>query len=149
MGAVVTPVLLPQCGRPLRTVMLERLMDAGTWLHRDELSEGLSSSPPAIEDALADLVIDGQAEFRQNVGYRLAGTVLVRRAVKLMRTQKSRRGVASQEFNGHYRVGVAEMHGMDLVVYELTMPMPEAGEGYLAQHGRQIAAVFDLATREG
>lgn len=149
-------VLLPQCGRPLRRVMLERLVIEGTWVSGAELADGLSSSPLAIEDALADLVIEGQAEFRQHVGYRLKGTVTTRRAAKLMRTECRRRGVFAHQVGDEFRVGVAEMlwlgqpgrDELDLVMYELVMAMPAPGPKNLAEHVAQVDAVLKFATRQ-
>jgi hypothetical protein len=135
----------------LKTQMLERLIDAGSWLMRHELVVGLSSSSPlAIEDALADLVIEGKAEFRQAGGYRLAGGALARRAAYLLRTERKGRAVFGQQDGANYRVGVAEMRQLGarlektLVMYEVAMPMPPSGPKHLEQHMRQVWGVVGL-----
>lgn len=138
----------------LKTHMLERLIDAGSWVMRHELVAGLSNSPPAIEDALADLVIEGQAEFRQAGGYRLAGGALARRAAYLLRTERRARAVFGQQQGSEYRVGVAEMRRLGarqertLVMYEVAMPMPPGGPKHLEQHMRQVWGVAGLAMGE-
>lgn len=133
-----------QCGRPLRVVMLERLVDSGTWMSRDELASNASSSPPAIDDALADLVVEGKAEFRQAVGYRLAGTELARAAAKKLRAEGLVRSVCGRQVKDEYRVGVAEQRdGLGLVMYELAMPMPDSLDGHL----RQVNAVIEFTRR--
>lgn len=94
MGAVLTPV---GSGRPLRALLLERLMDAGTWVEPVPLCQGLTTCQMALEDALADLVVDGKVVFRLAVGYRLAGGPEVRRAAQLMRRARSSRGAFMRE----------------------------------------------------
>lgn len=136
--------------RPLRQIFLARLIDAGNWVSRDELTADTSSSTLAVEDALADLVVDGQAEYRQHVGYRLAGGVQARRAAWLLRNGNHTRAVFAEPVAGEYRVGVAERpdrESLNLVMYELAMPMPEPGPDSLAQQQRMAQAVLDLATK--
>lgn len=145
------------CARPLRSVVLERLVDAGTWVDGPALAHGCSSSPMAIEDTLADLVIEGKAEFRQAVGYRLAGTPQSRRAAQMLRQQRVAKAVFAREVRAgavqEYRVGVAQVCGpsvgagagdLGLVLYELALPMPPEGPGHLAAHARQVQAVIDF-----
>jgi hypothetical protein len=137
----------------LKTRMLERLIDGGTWVSREALAEGLSTSPLAQEDALADLVIEGLAEFRQGSGYRLAGSAVQRRAVLMLRKQGTRRSVFAHESKGQYRVGVAELQklgqteALSLVMYEMVLPMPEPGPDALGQHLRQVQGVVDFSMR--
>ena len=50
--------------RSLKTRMLERLVMSPGWLTPATLAAGLSTSRPAIEDALADLVIEKKADYR-------------------------------------------------------------------------------------
>lgn len=57
---------------PLRDVMLKRLQATSVWLDRHALSAGASASNWAIDDALADLVLDRLVVYRQGFGYRLA-----------------------------------------------------------------------------
>lgn len=136
--------------RPLRQVFLERLMDAGTWCSREELAAGTSSSQVAIEDNLADLVIEGLAEYREHVGYRLAGSVLQRRAVKLMRQDKTQRQGYGEASGDEYRLAVVEQvmgndrtAGLDLVMYELAVPLPEDPAERLQVQQRLAQAVAD------
>ena len=141
---------MPPSVRPLRPQLLERLIDAGTWCSREELTAGTSSSQLALEDCLADLVVDGVAEYRKDAGYRLAGGVMARRAAQLMRRERLTRAVCANPMGGEYRVGVAERkdcESLDMVMYELALPMPEPGPGGLAEHMRQVQAVMDLTTK--
>jgi len=134
-----------QCARSLKTVMHERLMDSGSWLSRDALASNASTSPPAIDDALADLVMEGKAEFRQAVGYRLVGSELVRAAVKKLRAEGLSRQVLGRQVKAEYRVGVAERHDvLGLVMYELALPMPPDGPDHLNQHKRQMDALLEF-----
>lgn len=134
--------------RPLKEVILERLMDGGTWMSREALAKGASTSNPAIDDALADLVLERRAEYRQAVGYRLAGTELERAAVKQMRAQGLTRSVCGRQVKNEYRVGVAEQRGaLGLVMFELAMPMPKPGPDGLVQHMAQLNAVIEFTKR--
>lgn len=136
--------------RPLKAVMLERLMDCGTWMARAALAQGASTSPAAIDDALADLVIEKKAEYREAVGYRLAGTEMTRAAAKKLRAEGLARSVCGRQVKQEYRVGVAEQRGaLGLVMYELAMPMPPAGPEFVAQHLRQVDAVIDFSLNKG
>jgi hypothetical protein len=134
----------------LKTQMLERLIDAGSWMRRADLVAGLSSSPLAQEDALADLVIEGKAAYSSQ-GYQLAGGVMAKRAAWLLRRKNTARAVYGEEVKGEYRVGVAEMRQMgarnelSLVIYELAMPMPAPGPDALEKHLRQVRGVMDLS----
>lgn len=129
--------------RALKAGLIGRLIDAGTWVSRDELAEGLSTCVPAVEDNLADLVLEGKAEWREGSGYRLAGTLLARRAAQLMRSTGSRRSVQAMQHKDQYRIGVAEQRdGQDLVLYEIALPMPKPGPDALRQHLAQVDAVM-------
>lgn len=131
--------------RPLKDVMLERLMDSGTWLSRAALAQGASTSAAAIDDALADLVLEKKAEYRQAVGYRLAGTELTRAAVKKLRCEGLSRSVLGCQVKDEYRVGVAERRDiLGLVMYELALPMPPVGPDQLTEHLRQVNAVIEF-----
>jgi hypothetical protein len=135
--------------------LVTRLMEAGTWVPRAQLEAGLSSTcEPAIDDALADLVMEGYATFDAHAGYRLAGTPLARRAAHKLRAEGLVCAVVAEPHKGHYRVGVAEMAspraeaaGLHLVMYELTMPLPPDGPDGLTQHLAQVRAVEDLCAR--
>lgn len=149
MTAVATA---PATGRPLRTVFLERLIDAGTWVHRDELTADTSSCAPAIEDALADLVVEGKAEYREHSGYRLAGTLVQRRAAALLRKQrhsqaKRRCGVYSEVIGDEIHIGVAEerdaVADLGVVMYQLAVPLPTDPTERLAKQQQVLHAVLD------
>lgn len=66
---------------PLRRRVLDALAAAGTWVARADL-DGFTHCAPALDDTLADLVIDGTAEYRQHAGYRLVGDALARDALR-------------------------------------------------------------------
>lgn len=133
---------------PLKTVLLRRLMASGTWMRRAELTQGCSTSPLAIEDALADLVIDRQAVYRDDVGYRLSGTPLARQAAKTLLEKGLARAVCGRQVKDEYLVGVAEQQAeLGLVMYELAMPMPASGPEFVAEHLRQVDAVIEFSTR--
>ncbi|MFN4360502.1 MAG: hypothetical protein ACK4F4_07240 [Hylemonella sp.] len=139
--------------RPARQVLLERLIDAGTWVTPDELTQGVSTCPPAVEDALADLVIEGKADYREHSGYRLAGSLVQRRAAKLMlqakrKSQAPRRcGVASEVIGDEIHIGVAEerddVADLGMVMYQLAVPLPADPTERLATQQRAVQAVLD------
>lgn len=134
--------------RTLKGVMLARLMDSGAWMSREALARGASTSPAVIDDALADLVLEKKAEYRKAVGYRLAGSELVRTAVKKLRAEGLSRAVCGRQVRDEYRVGVAQAHAaLGLVMYELALPMPEPGPDALAQHLRQVDALIEFTKR--
>jgi hypothetical protein len=133
----------------LKTQMLERLIKCGAWMLRDELVRSLSTCAPAIEDALADLVIEGKAEYRPEAGYRLTGSVLVRRAAHLRQRKGLAKAVYGEQVGKEYRVGVAEMkrlghrNEVSLVLYEMAMPMPPAGD--IEAHQRQVQGIINFS----
>lgn len=140
---------MKQGHRTLKQLMHERLMDASTWLTGAALAEGLSSNVIAVEDALADLVIEDLAQFKEAVGYRLSASTLCRAALREMRRKNLKRAVFARPFNDAYRVGVAEYqpaHGV--VLYEIEMPMPPAGPQALEQHLKQVDAVLKFTERD-
>ncbi|MFZ4286605.1 hypothetical protein [Variovorax sp. HJSM1_2] len=140
---------------PLMDELVTRLMEAGTWVPRAQLEAGLSSTcTPAIDDALADLVVEGYATFAEHAGYRLAGTPLARRAAWKLRAEGLTRAVEAEPHKGHYRIGVAEVaspegqgKGLHLVMYELSMPLPAEGPDQLTQHLAQVQAIDNFASR--
>ena len=135
---------------PTRTKVLNQLIDAGSWLQREQLAP-ITTCVPALDDALADLVEAGQVEFRVNVGYRLAGSVAVRRAAWLQRHRKTKKAVFAQPdtADGQLHVGVAEeIEGVGNVFFEICMPLPEPGPDYLAQHLVQVDQVLAFANRK-
>lgn len=135
---------------PIKMQLLRRLVAAGTWQRRGVLAHGLEKSPLAkllVEEALADLVVDGKAVYREDAGYRLSGTALCRQAAKELLEKKLARAVHSRQVAQEYLVGVAQAHAeLGVVMYELAMPMPAAGPDFIAQHMKQINAVVDLTT---
>lgn len=146
---------MTQGHRTLKDLMLERLMLATGWTSGPDLAEGLSTSEPAIEDALADLVIEGKADFKEAVGYRLKASVLCRHAARMLKTQGTRLAVKGHPFEGNgktadtYRVGIAEQRDdIGLVMYELEMPMPPKGPDSLQQHLSQIDGIINFAERK-
>lgn len=136
-----------------RTLVLrltDALIDGGTWMSRDELQAGQECSAVALEDALADLVIGGVADHRANVGYRLAGTNVCRRAAQLMRRDGKRAAVVGGPGKDGYRIGVAEHRAaIGLVMYELAMPLPEPGQDALQVHLEQLGGVLEFVDSRG
>lgn len=133
---------------------MDALIEGGTWMTRDELQVVADCSRVAVDDALADLVAEQKVTWRENVGYRLAGTVVCRRAAQLMRAKGKKAAVVGVQHKGQYLVGVAETRAeLGLVMYELSMPMPEPGPEALTQHLEQVGGVmkfFDqLETNRG
>jgi hypothetical protein len=109
--------------------ILDTLTEVGTWRSRPELKDAHDCSEVALDDALADLVMDGHINYRENVGYRLAGTTLARRALQMAsrerRTNPKRRRFMTRNFfhEGAMRIGFAEVREVNgeeqLVGYEL------------------------------
>lgn len=131
---------------PLMRRMLKRLVLAGAWVEREALVQGLSSCEPAIEDALADLVLEGHAEYREAVGYRLAGAPMAREAARMLVRDKVQRAVTGRQVGDRYQVGVAERRGqLGVVMYELALPLPEPGPDSLEAHLKQVDAVLAFA----
>ena len=119
-------------------------------MSRDELQASRECSDVALEDALADLVVDGVADFRANVGYRLAGTGACRRAAQLMRRDGKRAAVVGLPSKDGYRVGVAEIRAeLGLVMYELALPLPQPEEDALQVRLDQVDAVLDFVNSRG
>lgn len=52
---------------PLRNKVLRVLLTQGTWVERAAFNT-LTTCQPALDDVLADLVIEGHAEFKRHVG---------------------------------------------------------------------------------
>lgn len=128
---------MTQGHRMLKERMHSRLMLAVRWVSGAELAAGLSTSRVAIEDALADLVTEGLAEFDAALGYRLSGSQLCRDVVRDLRLDiarseqknKFRRCFQIKDFGEVMRVGVAEHRpNTGLLVYELELPFPGAEE---------------------
>jgi hypothetical protein len=141
---------MSQGHRTLAARILDVLIDSGTWMSRVELHAGLECSEVALDDALSDLVIEGQVDFRANVGYRLAGTAVCRRAAQLMRREGKRAAVIGEPGKDDYRVGVAEHRAaIGLVMYELAMPLPAPGDDALQAHLAQVGGVMEFVNSRG
>ena len=140
--------VLAAASRPLKTRMLNRLLGAEGWTQRDALASGLSTCLIAIDDALADLVADDAAEYKQGVGYRLKGTVLCREAMRMLKRERVQRAVKAAPLDGMWRIGVAEhRQGFGLVMYELELPyisLHADGDGYQ----KQLNAILKFTTTE-
>lgn len=125
---------------PLRSAVLDVLARAGTWVPRTDLDR-LTTCAPALDDVLADLVVEGLAEFQQFVGYRLAISPLARQALQKLKLQpQDTRSVQAQtiEKNGRsqVRLGVAERRadlGGQVVTYDMTLPVCDTPAAALAQ----------------
>lgn len=119
--------------------LLEALALAGTWVDRAHLGALFPGrSPVALEGALADLVSQGQAQYRANVGYRLAGELVARMAAKLAKVQGLElAGVVAGADGSHCAIGVAQDFGDDgLVTY--AEPVPLGGQDAALQRLREI-----------
>jgi len=134
---------------PARKRAVDLLVRAGTWVSRAELST-LSTCVPAVDDALADLIVEGVAEYRENVGYRLAGTPAARRAAQLMAKSGRRAAAVGVPGPDFYRVGVAEQRAqLGLLMYELALPNPEPGPAALQKHLAQVEGVIAFVNSRG
>lgn len=119
-------------------------MASGTWMNREQLSDGASSSPAAIDDALADLVLEKKADYRQGVGYRLAGGQMAREAGKVLARDGTRRSMAGAMVKDEYRVGVAERTDtLGVLMFELALPKPRT----LDEQLRQVQALGGFLTK--
>ena len=109
----------------LKNKMARRLLLAVRWVTADELADGLSTCPAAIEDALADLVLEGCAEYKPRVGYRAAASDTCRDALRQLMLGKHARHVVGRPFENVLRLAVAERRaGLGVVSYELELPLP-------------------------
>lgn len=125
---------------PLRTKVLRLLLTRGSWVQR-EVFNPLTTCQPALEDVLADLVIEGHAEFKRYAGYRLLGGPQVREArVQLMTDPSLLRAVAAAEVQteaGQQLVmGVAERRaelGGAVVTYQMELPVCGSPSELIAQ----------------
>lgn len=133
--------------RSLKTRMLERLVATQGWQTAEALAAGLSTSRLAIEDALADLVMEQKAEFMPAAGYRLKATDLCRQAARMLKTRNVERAVTGGQAGNVYRLAVAQIAEGDLVLFELEIPMPPEGPEQLPQHLLQVDAFLKFTTR--
>nr|WP_315242148.1 hypothetical protein [uncultured Albidiferax sp.] len=132
--------------RPLAAVLVERLVAAGTWVNRPTLVRGLSTSTVALEDALADLVVGGKAEWRDGSGYRLVGGQLARQAAQKRQAVDGYLHVLGKDGPSVYRVGVAErFEGLGVVMYELELPLPAPGPNFMKQYQRIVESILPFS----
>lgn len=137
-----------QVARSLKARLLNRLLDADGWTQRDALTDGLSTCRVAIEDALADLVVEDAAEFKPGVGYRLKGTVLCREAMRTLKRERVQRAVKATSFGDMVRIGVAEQRAdCGLVMYELELPAVALGDG--PKYQKQLNAILKWGRHDG
>lgn len=133
---------------PLRTKVLRVLLTQGTWVDRTALNH-LTTCQPALDDVLADLVIDGHAEFKKFAGYRLCGGPQVRAArVQLMTDPALVRAVSAVEqqtdAGPQLVMGVAERLpelGGAVVTYQVALPVCGSPSELLAQ-AQALAGFF-------
>ncbi len=133
---------------PLRTKVLRLLLTQGTWVDRTALNH-LTTCQPALDDVLADLVIDGHAEFKKFAGYRLCGGPQVRAArVQLMTDPALVRAVSAVEqqtdAGPQLVMGVAERRpelGGAVVTYQMELPVCGSPSELLAQ-AQALAGFF-------
>lgn len=113
----------------------EALLRSGTWVGR-EVFDGLGHLPVPTENALADLVMLGMAEYQRGAGYRLAKPALARAAARdLMAAPGDRRCVRTRQREGALDVGVAVRFGplaTDVAATVVEVPEPAGLEGLQA-----------------
>lgn len=123
--------------RTVRQRVFSTLVDAGNWVKRQDLAK-VSGVKSAIEDALADLVLEERVEFSPAMGYRLAGGEQVRDAARALRASYKKgsdcgpmtRAVSVGAPTGHGDrvMGVAELRALspgaapELVLYRMVIP---------------------------
>lgn len=117
---------------PSYKAALGLLLASGTWVSRADF-DSVAASPVAMDDALSDLVMLGQAEFMPQAGYRLKQPRLARDAGRsLMAQPKLSRQVFVQHRDGQLDVGCAMRLGpdpTDVVMVCLKVPAPAGGGG--------------------
>jgi hypothetical protein len=141
---------MSQGQKKLRDHLTDALIDSGTWMSRDELQAAHDCSVIALDDALSDLVMEQVVDFRMNVGYRLAGTNVCRRAAQLMRLEGKKAAAVGVPHKDGYRVGVAEHRAaIGLVMYELSLPPPAPDQDALQVHLEQVGGVIEFVNSRG
>lgn len=131
--------------------LVDALIDSGTWMSGAELRSAFKDrSQVAVDDALADLVVDGRVDYRENVGYRFSGTAICRRAAQLMRRERMKAAVIGVPTQDGYHVGVAETRaGLGMVMYELAMPMAAPDQDALELRLQQVGGVMQFLDSRG
>jgi hypothetical protein len=138
--------------RPLGELLVDTLIDSGTWMTREDLHVQLPDhSDVAMDDAIADLVIEGKADWRENVGYRLAGAPVARRAAQRLHRAPAgtKRFSLAIRLNDGFHIGVAEERAdLGRVMYELALPPAAPGEDELDHLQRQVEGVLHFMDAE-
>jgi hypothetical protein len=136
--------------RTLAMRLLDALIEAGTWMNRVELQACQDCSAVALEDALADLVTGRHVDYRANVGYRLAGTNVCRRAAQLRLREGKKLAVVGGPSKDGYRLGFAEDRGaLGVVMYEMALPLPAPDQDALQVQLEQVGAVVAFVNSRG
>ncbi|MGE0350924.1 hypothetical protein [Hydrogenophaga sp.] len=128
---------------------LRQLMAAGTWVPREDLA-GCAQSPVALEDALADLVMLGQADYQQGAGYRIKQPAVVRQAAKALLAQPDlRERVDLRQVPGGVHLGMARRTGpgeLDVLMFGMVVPAPDgATDGECLSHAAALQATVGRA----
>lgn len=117
---------------PSYKAVMKVLMARGTWVDRAELSS-CSTCVPALEDALADMVLAGKVEYRVGVGYRLQHSVLVRHAVReLVSKPDLKKSVRLIQRADGVHLGIAKRTGpdvLDMAMADMVVPLPKGADG--------------------
>ena len=120
---------------PLRRRVIELLAGAGSWVPRLELDR-LTECRPALDDTLADLVIDGVAEHRQHSGYRLVGDPLARAALQRLQASPEDHRVVLGRDDGPKGMRLAfaqRVPAVGLVHWVMDLPAIEDADQALAR----------------
>lgn len=98
------------------------LMERGTWVARSEF-DALGHLPVPLENALADVVMLGQAVYQRAAGYRLAQAPVVRHAAReLMARPAESRWLQMLQAGDEVHVGVAVRRGDAVLMGGLVVP---------------------------
>jgi hypothetical protein len=134
----------------LRRRVLEALLSQGPWVQRCAL-DGLTGCAPALDDVLADLVVEGVAEFKPSLGYRVCGGPLVREVHlrMLCDPQACRHTVALERATdaGPQIVAAMALRMPDGGTVAFALELPPAASPQLVH--AQADALLRLATRGG
>jgi hypothetical protein len=136
--------------KPLTAYLVDALVEAGTWMSRDELAAVRECSDVALDDALADLVVAGRAKWHRSMGYRLDATPPCRLAAQKRVRDGTRLAVVGVPRKDGYHVAVAEeREDIGLLLYELAFPVPGPDEDPVALQLRIADAVIDFVNERG
>lgn len=134
---------------PAYRAALRQLIAAGTWVAREDLL-GCAQSPVALEDALADLVMLGQADYQQGAGYRIKQPAVVRQAAKaLLERPDLQQRVDMLQVPGGVHFGIARRTGpgpADMVMFGMVVAAPDgATDGECLDHAAALQAAVGRA----